>query len=106
MRPGAQLRKQQCLDGAELKRSAFGGGPGALVSHRVEWRDAVDGDVTAARYLDFWHAERERSGSAGKYRDLERTAYTPEDLAELDLLYEYEEVRGSDTEAVGVGARR
>jgi len=106
VRPGVTLRKQQCLDGAELKRSAFGGGAGALVSHRVEWRDGADGDVTAARYLDFWHAERERSGSAGKYRDLERARYTPEQLAELDELYEHEQVRGSEVrtwESVQVG---
>ncbi len=90
--PGADLRKRQCLDAAELKRSAFGGGVGALVSHRLEWQD--DGGVVAARYTDFWHAERERSGSAGKYRDLQRTQYSVEQLAEIDRVYEAEEVRG------------
>ena len=103
--PGATLFKQQCLDAAELKRSEFGGGVGALVSHRVEWRDGA-GEVAAARYLDFWHAERERSGSAGKYRDVERTHYTAEQLADLDRLYEQETVRGATPrlwESVQVG---
>ena len=93
--PGTGLHKQQCLDAAELKPSEFGGGVGALVSHRVEWRDDR-GAVVAARYLDFWHAERERSGAAGKYRDIARPSYTAQDLAELDRLYEGEAVRGTD----------
>ena len=93
--PGVSLHKQQCLDAAELKRSEFGGGVGALVSHRVEWRVA-DGGVAAARYLDFWHAERERSGAAGKYRTLERTHYTAEQLGEYDRVYAQESVRGSE----------
>jgi acyl dehydratase len=92
--PGTSLFKQQCLDAAELKRSEFGGGVGALVSHRVEWRDG-DGAVVAARYLDFWHAERERSGAAGKYRELARARYSPEQLAEIDRVYEGEAVRGA-----------
>ncbi|HZQ56917.1 MAG TPA: MaoC family dehydratase N-terminal domain-containing protein [Acidimicrobiales bacterium] len=91
--PGMQLTKQQCLDAAELKRSEFGGGVGALVSHRVEWRDGA-GAVVAARYLDFWHAERDASGAAGKYRGIERPRYTPQHIAEYDRLYEAEEVRG------------
>ncbi len=93
--PGTVLFKQQCYDAAELKPSEFGGGVGALVSHRVEWRDGA-GDVVAARYLDFWHAEHERSGAAGKYRDLERTHYTAQQIAELDELYEHEAVRGAE----------
>ena len=104
VRPGAELHKRQCLDAAELKRSEFGGGVGALVSHRVEWQDG-DG-VVAARYLDFWHAERERSGAAAKYRTLERTHYTPDALAELDRVYEAEQVRGATPrlwESVSVG---
>jgi acyl dehydratase len=93
--PGMSLCKQQCLDAAELKPSAFAGGVGALVSHRVEWRDD-GGTVVAARYLDFWHTEREASGAAGKYRDIPRGRYTAQELAELDRLYEDEAVRGAE----------
>jgi len=103
--PGDELTKQQCLDDAQLKRSEFGGGVGALVSHRVEWR-AADGSVAAARYLDFWHAERERSGAAGKYRELERPHYSADDLAALDRVYAAEVVRGATPrpwESVAVG---
>lgn len=106
IRPGADIVKRQCLDSATLRSSAFGGGVGALVSHRVEIRDAADGDLYGLRFIDFWHTERSRSGSAGKYRDVPRPHYRASDLAALDALYENEEVRGVDTrrwEDVAVG---
>jgi acyl dehydratase len=106
IRPGADIVKRQCLDSAELRSSTFGGGVGALVSHRVEMRDAADGDLFGLRYLDFWHTERSRSQSAGKYRDVPPHYYSASELAELDALYENEQVRGADTrrwEDVAVG---
>jgi len=107
VQPGAQLTKSESIDAAELKRSAFGGGLGALVSHRVEFRSkGGDGGLVSVRYLDFWHTQRERSGAAGKYRDIEPTSYTPASLAELDRLYEEEAVRGPEPrpwESVEVG---
>jgi acyl dehydratase len=95
VRDGTRVSKVQTLDSAELKPSAFGGGVGALLSHRIDFRDRADGELLAVRYLDFWHAEREKSRSTGKYRDLERYTYSPEEIAELDALYEAEQVRGS-----------
>ncbi len=106
IRPGADLVKRQCLDAAELKASSFGGGVGALVSHRVELRDAANGDLLGLRYLDFWHTERGRSKTAGKHREVEPHHYTASELAEIDELYDNEEVRGADTrrwEEVAVG---
>jgi acyl dehydratase len=94
IRAGDVLWKSQSLHGAELKSSRFGGGTGALISHRVSWEDE-NGSPYSFRFLDFWHADREESGKAAKYRDLERPHYTDEDLARIDAAYENEFVRGA-----------
>jgi acyl dehydratase len=94
VRAGAVLHREQTLHAAELKPSSFGGGVGALVSHQVSWRDEAAAPY-ALRFLDFWHADREHSAESGKYRNLERTVYTDEDLERIDACYEGEEVRGN-----------
>jgi acyl dehydratase len=94
IRPGDVLHRSQSLFAADLKQSTFGGGTGALVSHRVDW-EADDGTPFAYRYLDFWHADRDRSRKTGKYREITRPAYTDEDLARIDACYESEALRGA-----------
>jgi len=94
VRAGDVLLQSQALHAAELRASSFGGGAGALVSHRVAWEDD-QGAPFAFRFLDFWHADREKSSKAGKNREIARTSYTDEDIARFDACYEAEEVRGS-----------
>jgi acyl dehydratase len=94
VRAGDVLSMSQTLHSAELRPSSFGGGTGALVSHRVAWEDAT-GSPYAFRFLDFWHADREKSNRAGKNREIERPSYTDEDLERFDDRYEAEEVRGA-----------
>jgi acyl dehydratase len=93
VRPGDELLRQEALYSAELKSSAFGGGQGALLSHRVSW-EGRDGSPYCYRFLDFWHAEREKSAGAAKYRSLARAHYDDEDLKRIDDCYAAEEVRG------------
>ena len=100
VRAGDVLWREQSLFSADLKASAFGGGTGALVSHRVSWEDE-GGAPFAFRFLDFWHADRERSGAAGTNRNVERPSYTDEDLARLDACYSAEAVRGGERRGVG-----
>jgi acyl dehydratase len=100
IRGGDVLWQMQALHSAELRPSSFGGGTGALVSHRVSWEDE-GGSPYAFRFLDFWHADREKSSKAAKNRDLARPSYTEDDLARLDALYEDEDVRGSVLRVVG-----
>jgi hypothetical protein len=88
------LWRTQSLFGAELRSSEFGGGTGALVSHRVSWEEE-GGSPYAFRFLDFWHADREKSGTAAKNRDLERAHYDDEALEQIDACYENEYVRGA-----------
>ena len=94
IRSGDAIWRSQSLFSAELKRSTFGGGSGALVSHRVSWDDD-DGWPFAYRFLDYWHASREKSGQAGKYRHLDRSPYTDEDLERIESCYDAETVRGA-----------
>jgi acyl dehydratase len=99
VRAGDVLWQSQSLHSAELRESRFGGGTGALVSHRVAWEDDV-GAPYAFRFLDFWHADREKSGKAGKNREVERPRYTDEDTARYDAVYAGEQVRGAEPRRV------
>jgi acyl dehydratase len=93
VRAGDVLRYSQALHSAELRSSSFGGGTGALVSHRVVW-EGENGEPVAFRFLDFWHADREQSGRAAKNKTLERASYTDDELAQYDAYYAAEQVRG------------
>jgi acyl dehydratase len=94
IRAGDVLWQSQALHSAELRPSTFGGGTGALLSHQVTWDDD-DRSPYAVRYLDFWHADRERSSKAGKNRSIEKASYTDDDLARFEAMYEAEERRGA-----------
>ena len=93
VRAGDVLWRTQSLFSADLRSSSFGGGTGALVSHRVSWEDE-GGAPFAFRFLDFWHADRERSGRAATNRNRERPHYTDQDLERIDACYAAETVRG------------
>lgn len=94
VRAGDVLTREQSMFSADLKTSSFGGGRGALVSHRLSWEDDA-GDPCAIRFLDYWHADREKSRQAGKNRNIEAPSYTDEDLERIDHLYATESRRGS-----------
>ena len=51
--------------------------------------------LTSHRFLDFWHADRDKSRGAAKYRAIERPSYGDEDLERIESLYESERVRGA-----------
>lgn len=93
IRAGDVLWHSEALHSADLRTSEFGGGVGALVSRRHAWEDE-SGAPYALRFLDFWHADREKSGKAGKNRRIERPKYSDADLARYEALYEAESVRG------------
>ncbi len=93
--PGTRLYKSTWLQSVEMKTSEFGGGRGALLSHRHVHRDA-EGIPFVVNDRDFYHAEREATTKRGKYRDIERTVYTDEQIAEIDAAYAEEVVRGGE----------
>jgi acyl dehydratase len=94
VQPGDVLYRSQALHSAELKTSSFGGGSGALLSHLVRWEDSA-GSPYVYRFLDYWHADRDRTRKAAKYVTIDRTRYNDEDTERIDSLYEGEVVRGS-----------
>ena len=94
VRAGDVLERQQSMFSAELKTSSFGGGQGALVSHRVAWENE-SGSPYAVRFLDYWHADRDKSRAAGKNRHVESPSYSDEDLDRIDQLYASEWRRGA-----------
>jgi acyl dehydratase len=94
IRAGDVLWRTESLFSADLKTSGFGGGTGALLSHRIAWEDQR-GAPYAFRFVDFWHADREKSKQAGKNQTLERAHYTDEDLERLDACWEAETLRGA-----------
>jgi acyl dehydratase len=94
IRAGDILWHSEALHSAELRSSEFGGGVGALVSRRHSWEDE-SGAPYAMRFLDFWHADREKSGKAGKNRKIERAKYSDADLETYEAIYEAESVRGA-----------
>jgi len=94
VRAGDVLHMTQALYSAELKESAFGGGTGALLSHRVSWEDE-SGSPYAYRFLDYWHADREKSRKAGKNRDIPTPHYSDEEMARYEQLWDAETRRGS-----------
>jgi acyl dehydratase len=99
------LFRHQSIHSADLRESSFGGGEGALVSHRVTWEDD-EGSPFAHRFLDFWHADRRGSRNAGKYLGLERTHYSDDAVAHIDSMYAAETRQGSaqrSIESVSVG---
>jgi acyl dehydratase len=100
IRAGDLLWQSQTLDAAEMKPSSFGGGSGFLLSHRVAWEDE-SGDPFAFRYLDFWHADREKSQKAAKNRTLDPPSYTEEEMERIDALYAAEQIRGAQPRLVG-----
>jgi acyl dehydratase len=102
IRVGDVLWQSQSLFDAQLKESKFGDGVGALVTHRVAWEDE-DGQPYAYRYLDFMHAERDKSKKASTNRTIERPEYTDEDLQRIDAAYaaEASRVRGATPRLIG-----
>jgi len=95
VRAGDVMYRTQSLYDAQLRSSTFGGGTGALVTHRVRW-ETGEGRLLGFRYLDYMHVPRDGSKKASKNRTFEPTLYTDEDLDRLDAVYEAETVRGPE----------
>ena len=80
--------KRRCIRQSESSVSEAGRAP---CSHRVSW-ERQDGSPYCYR-SDFWHAEREKSAGAAKYRSLARAHYDDEDLERIDNCYAAQEAR-------------
>ena len=61
----------------------------------MKW-EADDGRLLGFRYLDYMHADRDKSRKAATNRDIERAATPTRTSSDLDALYAAETVRGSE----------
>jgi len=87
------------------EKSSFSGGISVTEVYRDLWIDRA-GIPVGRREESYLSAEREGSKKAGRYANIHRHAYTPEDIARIDAVYAAEQRRGREKrfwEDVAVG---
>jgi acyl dehydratase len=77
------------------ERSAFSGGISVTEVYRDIWVDR-SGIPVGRREESYLSAEREGSKKTGRYADIKRQTYTPEEIADIDAVYAAEQRRGRD----------
>ncbi len=87
------LTAVSALSGLEEKRSAFARRT-FLQSYDTTFTNQ-DGVVVARARAFGVRAERDTARQQGKYRDIQRTRYTPDDIARIEADYDAEIVRGA-----------
>jgi hypothetical protein len=91
--PGDRCSILPYIENVEEKRSEFGG-----VSIRMGYLHRTKnlrGDIVRVTRMATFHTERGTAGERGKYKDVRRHVYTPEEMAEIDAACENEQVRGA-----------
>ena len=97
VRPGDRFTRRYYLyDVEEKARSEFTGKRTLLIKYRADYLNQR-GELAAVDRLKFVRAERDAAVKKGKYSDIQRDHYTPEQMAEVDAAYANEYQRGSDT---------
>ncbi|EUA51361.1 hypothetical protein I552_2302 [Mycobacterium xenopi 3993] len=79
----------------QVKESQFAGGRSVKETYRYLYVDA-NGTPIATRDESYISAERHGSKRSGKYSHIERKHWTPEELAEVDAVYDAEVRRGAE----------
>jgi len=93
---GNKVFKHRSKSESVTKQSSFTGNRTVKETYRQIWFGA-DADIYAVNYESYISAERGASKKTGKYADVKRQTYTPEDIAEIDKCYAAEQLRGSET---------
>lgn len=91
---GERIWSEYFTHAVEVKESEFAGGRSVYDTYREPYFDAA-GTPVALQDIHYVNAERKGSGSSGRYKDVARASYTPDQLAEIDALYAAEERRGA-----------
>jgi acyl dehydratase len=89
----------------QVKESQFSGGRSVKETYRYLYVDA-NGVPIATRDESYISAERQGSKKSGKYSNIERRHWMPEELADVDAVYDAEVRQGADPnwwENVSVG---
>jgi len=93
---GHKVFKHRSKSESEIKHSSFTNNRTVKETYRQIWCGA-DAGIYAVNYESYISAERGASKKTGKYADIKRQTYTPEDIAEIDKCYAAEQLRGSQT---------
>ena len=104
IRPGDRLYRFGGQESLEVKKSEFAGRSVIRVQRDVVMNQNAE-IVCIYRPLMVL-SERKTAAKRGKYKDIEPAFYTDEDLAEIDAIYEAEQVRGAEPriwEEVAIG---
>ncbi|WP_242127163.1 MaoC family dehydratase N-terminal domain-containing protein [Sphingobium sp. Sx8-8] len=93
--PGDVAYEEYITSAIEEKVSSFSGGRSVIDSYRSLFVDRA-GLPIAMRETSAVNAERRGSKEAGKYKNVERHSYTPDDIARIDEIYAAEVIRGAE----------
>ena len=104
--PDQQFFVQRLTSDVKInEKSSFSGGLSVTEIYSDHWVDDA-GQTVGRREEAYLSAEREGSKKAGRYADVKRHVYTPDDLDRIDEVYAAEQRRGSEKrwwEDVNVG---
>src|SRR3546814_2726927 len=92
--PGDTAYEEYVTSDIQVKQSSFSGGRSVIDSYRSLYVDAA-GAPLATREHSLVNAERKGSKEKGKYADVARHTYTPDDIARIDEVYDAEQRRGA-----------
>lgn len=92
--PGVRLERRRFLHDVDVRESAYGGGRAVILTQRIVYTDGAGG-LSAVNDRTYHHTERDKSGQAGKYRDVQIEPYSEEELDRISAAYENETRRGS-----------
>jgi acyl dehydratase len=94
--PGDVIYREYTTCGIEVKEhSSFTGGITVIDTYRYLYVNRLGAPV-AVREDHFVNAERGASKEKGRYADIKRQTYTPEDIERIDSLYAAEQRRGAE----------
>lgn len=92
--PGDRAYEEYVTSDIQVKQSSFSGGRSVIDSYRSLYVDGA-GAPLATREHSLVNAERKGSKEKGKYANLTRHSYTPDDIARIDEVYAAEQRRGA-----------
>jgi len=89
------IRGARNLDIKVNEKSSFSGGISVTEVYRDVWVDRA-GIPVGRREESYLSAEREGSKKTGRYADIKRHTYAPQDIAGIDAVYAAERRRGPE----------
>ncbi|MBV9512328.1 MAG: MaoC family dehydratase N-terminal domain-containing protein [Caulobacteraceae bacterium] len=93
---GEEVYSEYITKDVQVKQSSFSGGISVLDTYRESYFDRA-GLPIAYHDILFVNAERKGSATSGRYKDIQRASYTPDEIARIEEIYAAETRRGAET---------